>query len=93
MHSILKSVRANGVTVIKAATNELEETLMDLAALQKRIYATKLVVQKIDDTIKEAEISIEWSLEEGQRRSYVVLLSLWAHIIEVNNMGLIFCGL
>jgi predicted small lipoprotein YifL len=22
-----------------------------------------------------------------------VLLSLWAHIIEVNNMGLIFCGL
>jgi predicted small lipoprotein YifL len=24
---------------------------------------------------------------------YVVLLSLWAHIIEVNNMGLIFCGL
>jgi hypothetical protein len=66
---------------------------MDLAALQKRINATKLVVQKIDDTIKEAEISIEWSLEEGRRRSYVVLLSLWAHIIEVNNMGLIFCGL
>jgi len=84
---------ANGVTVIKAATNELEETLMDLAALQKRINATKLVVQKIDDTIKEAEISIEWSLEEGRRRSYVVLLSLWAHIIEENNMGLIFCGL
>ena len=52
---------------------------MDLAALQKRINATKLVVQKIDDTIKEAEISIEWSLEEGRRRSYVVLLSLWAH--------------
>jgi hypothetical protein len=66
---------------------------MDLAALQKRINATKLVVQKIDDTIKEAEISIEWSLEEGRRRSYVVLLSLWAHIIEENNMGLIVCGL
>lgn len=62
MRSMLKSAKANSLLVIKAATRELEEALVELAALQKRmgqaekhINAMKLVVQKIDDTIKDAE--------------------------------------
>jgi len=49
---------------------------MDLATLKKLINAKKLVVQKIDDTIKEAEISIEWSLEEGRRISSVFSIAV-----------------
>ncbi|KDP41978.1 hypothetical protein JCGZ_26996 [Jatropha curcas] len=62
MRSMLKSVKANSMMVIKAATKELEEALMELVALQKRmgeaekrINAMKLVLQKVDDAIREAE--------------------------------------
>ncbi|KAJ9178934.1 hypothetical protein P3X46_010778 [Hevea brasiliensis] len=62
MRSMLKSVKASSMLVIKAATKELEDALMELVALQKRmgeaekrINAMKLVVQKVDNAIKEAE--------------------------------------
>eukprot|EP00257_Ricinus_communis_P020504 XP_015579745.1 sister chromatid cohesion protein pds5 isoform X2 [Ricinus communis] len=62
MHSMLKSVKANSMMIVKAATKELEEELTELVALQKRmgetenrIKAMKLVARKVDDAIKEAE--------------------------------------
>lgn len=62
MRSMLKSVKASSMLVIKAATKELEDALVELVALQKRmgeaekrVNAMKLVVQKVDDAIKEAE--------------------------------------
>ncbi|XP_065865445.1 sister chromatid cohesion protein PDS5 homolog E-like [Euphorbia lathyris] len=62
MHSVLKSVKANSMLVIKAASKELEGSLMELVELQKRmgeaekrISAMKLVVKKVDDAINEAQ--------------------------------------
>ncbi|WCJ40391.1 hypothetical protein M5689_021310 [Euphorbia peplus] len=60
-HSMLKSVKMNSMLVIRAASKELEDSLMELVELQKRmgeaekrISAMKLVKQKIDDAINDA---------------------------------------
>ncbi|KAF5741780.1 hypothetical protein HS088_TW10G00786 [Tripterygium wilfordii] len=62
MKTTLKSIKANSVLVIKSATKDLEEALMELVAVQKRmvhaekcVSAMRLVTRKINDAIKEAE--------------------------------------
>ncbi|XP_050230747.1 sister chromatid cohesion protein PDS5 homolog C-like isoform X2 [Mercurialis annua] len=62
LRSALMSVRGNCMLFIKTATKELEKALKELVELQKgmgenekRINAIKLVVEQVDDIIKDGE--------------------------------------